>query len=356
MRRDDLTYPSIVTMLNDHAEEIAFDCLSSARTEGPRVYGDCGGKASVVIRGANRGLVGFWQGQRDKQGGNLIHLIEIANGMTHGEAVRYAKQKYLGISDRPFTEEEKREFGRRQKELERRQDALRREEERQRRRKEDDVREIWNQCVAVEGTPAGAYLERRIGDFPWPPSLRFHRELKCEAAKDAGLQWEWPALVAAVQAADRRLIAIWRIFLRPDGTNLVVNGAKVKMGLGPAAGGCVRFGPVGDVWSVGEGIESTLGAMAFHGFGGSWAATLSTSGMRGLEIPPVVKSLRIFVDQDRPRLPKDGSTKLLPSPGKSAAEALQARAGIPCSIHEPFAEGDDWCDVWTTKRRRDLEE
>jgi hypothetical protein len=96
--------------------------------------------------------------------------------------------------------------------------------------------------------------------------------------------------------------------------------------------------------------------MALHGFKGGWAACLSTSGMRGLAIPPVVQKLKIFLDQDRPRPDKADGVKILPSPGWSAAEALQKRAGIECSIHHPMVDGDDWCDVLATKRARDLEE
>jgi hypothetical protein len=348
LMRDEYTYQEIVDMLRDHAETIAHDCMSGVKKSGPRLFGDCGGKASVVIRGNNIGLVGLWQGQRPgQQGGNLIHLIEISRGMSHGEAVRYAKSHYLGIQQRAFTEEEKRQWASRKAEMEKRREREAAEAEAVRRRKEGDVRTIWGDCRPIPGTPAEAYLRRRVGTFQYPASLRFHPDLFCELTNQ-----RHPCLVAGVQATDRRLIAIWRIFLRPDGTNLIVDGVKVKRGLGPAAGGMVRLSAVGEVLNVGEGLESTLGAMAFDGFKGSWASCLSTAGLRGLEIPDVVKSLRVWSDGDRHRFGKQDGQPMQEAPGQSAAAALVEKAKqrrIPCEIFTP-PEGSDWNDVWQRAR------
>lgn len=336
-------------MLRDHAETIAFDCLVNGKRQGPRIYGDCMGKASVVIRGNDAGLCGFWAGQRDgAQGGNLIHLIEISRGMSHGEAVRYAKAHYLGIQQRPFTEEEKKQWAQRRAEQERRQEQERIAAEAERKRKEGDVRTIWGDCRPIPGTPAEAYLRRRVGPFQYPASLRFHPDLFCELTNQ-----RHPCLVAGVQAKDRRLIAIWRIFLNADGTNLVVDGAKVKRGLGPAAGGMVRLSTVGEVLNVGEGLESTLGAMAFGGFKGSWASALSTAGMRGLDLPDNVRHLKIWSDGDRPRFGKRDDAPMQEAPGQSAAEALARVAeaqGITWEIFDPPTPGSDWNDVWQLAR------
>lgn len=358
-----IPYLEIVERLNDYAEEVAFDCLSSgAKKSGPRIFGDCNGKCSVIVSGNNRGLVGFWQGQRPgHQGGNLIHLIEIANGVDHGAAVRLAKQKYLGIpDDRPISEEERARYAIARAAEDAKSKARRDKQEKlaaaQTRRRSGDVNDIWHQCCAVEGTAAGAYLERRIGlpaGMKWPPSLRFHPSMFCEIAGAAGLQERWPCLIAGVQSAERKLIAIWRIFLKPDGTNLIIDGEKVKRGLGPAAGGAVRLSPVGDTWNVGEGLESTLGAMALGGWKGAWASTLSTSGMRGVGIPQGVKALRIWTDGDKSRFRK-GADGLLPPPGQGAGAELQKRgieAGLTCSVHEP-PPGSDWQDVWQHTRDR----
>lgn len=340
-----LDYMEIVGLLNDMAETIAYDFLDKTKVQGPRIYGNCHGKCSVTIRGENVGLCGFWQGQREgSSGGNLIHLIEIGMGMTHGEAVRYAKSHYLGIEDRPFTDEEKREWAKRQDDQKQRTAEREAVAEKKREKKIETVKSIWQQAVAIKGTLAEAYLNRRICNHDWPASLKFHGNLLCEID-----QKRYPALIAGVQAKDRKLISIWRIFLNADGTNLKINDQKVKMGLGPSAGGLVRLSPVGDRVNVGEGLESTLGAMAFSKFKGSWASSLSTSGMRGFDPLDGVNHYTFWRDGDYSRFEGD---RIQASPGKSAGQQKQhdlSLAGISSNFMDP-PEGMDWQDVWENSR------
>lgn len=348
MSRDGISLEEIKERLRDMAEAIAWDCLSSGKVQGSRIFGDCNGKCSVTIKGAMAGTVGFWQGQMgSKQGGSLIDLIAISRGMSFGEATRFAKQHYLGIQDKEFTAEEKREFARRRDEAEARKRERERQEVQEKERRSNDVRAIWQQCKPIPGTPAEAYLMSRVGDYDWPPSLRFHPSLPCELTK-----FSHPCLVAAVQGPDRSLIAIWRIFLTDDGKNLRHGGEKVKMGLGRSSGGVVRLTAVLPEWNVGEGLESTLGAWALSGWCGSWAASLSTSGMRGFQIPDPVKRVHLWSDGDKPRIDKR-TGELRPPPGQGAAQAKAGMcfdAGIPAVVHEP-PEDSDWLDVWQRARQ-----
>lgn len=341
-----LEYMEIVEMLNELAETIAHDFLEDAELQGPRLYGRCHGKCSVTIKGGKVGLVGFWQGQRQgSSGGNLIHLIEVAMGMTHGEAVRYAKSHYLGIKERPFTDEEKKEWAKRQNFQKKRSADRKKQAEKAKEKNIEKVKDIWNQSSPIKGTLAEAYLTRRICNHDWPASLKFHGSLFCKLDKG-----RYPALIAGVQSKDRKLTSIWRIFLNPDGTNLRINGQKVKMALGPSSGGLVRLSPIKEKCNIGEGLESTLAAMAFNKFKGSWASSLSTSGMRGFDPIEGVDHYNLWLDGDYAKFEGD---RVLASPGKSAGIQKQQdlkELGISSTCLDP-PEGTDWLDVWENSKR-----
>lgn len=350
MMRDDLKYEDIVAKLNDMAETIASELIPDGKRDGGYWRGDLHGKCSVHIRGARAGMCGFWQGQAGnaKGGGNLIHLIELAMGFkTHGEAVRFAKEKYLGIRKRELTDDEKRQWARQQESSKQRAAQRAAETAREVARKVDTVRSIWQEATAIAGTPAEAYLRSRSIDMPsWPPSLRFHPGVMFGKER-------YMALIGGVQAVDRRLTAIWRIAITPDGKPVTDDaGNKIKLGFGPATGGAVRFGLVGPTLVVAEGMETALGVLLLtRGKKPVWSL-LSTSGMIGFDIPSEVKRLEIYADGDRHRLDK-ASERTKKPPGIAAAEGLKAKAeakGIEVVIY-PSPEPDDWLDVWISRCR-----
>ncbi|MDA5627828.1 toprim domain-containing protein [Agrobacterium sp. ST15.16.055] len=178
------------------------------------------------------------------------------------------------------------------------------------------------------------------------PSLRFHPGLKLGNTRH-------PALIGGVQAKNRKLTAVWRIFLGPDGHALTDDeGKKLKLGLGPAVGGAVRLGPVTETLRVVEGIETGLGVSLLSKKQASVWATLSTSGMINFEIPEGVKRLEIYADGDRHRLNKKTGDLMMP-PGIAAAKQLQSRAekeGVQAVLF-PSPEPDDWLDVWVQRKR-----
>ena len=345
----DLKYEDIVERLNDMVETVVEDCIPGGRRDGRYWRGDCHGKISVHITGDRVGLVAGWQGQfGSKTGSNLIGLIQLAYGCsTHGDAVRLAKKKYLGLEDRPFTDEEKRRWAEANRISENKRAQRQAEEERSKARKVDYVRDIWAGGKPLAGTLAEKYLIGRGVDLSivktWPQSLRFHPSLKLGDKR-------FPALIGGVQAADRKLVAVWRIFLTQDGQALTdPDGKKVKLGLGPASGGAVRLGAPAETIIVTEGIETAFGAGLINSWQIPVMATLSTSGMAGFVIPKGVKRLQIYADGDRHRMDVNVSTeKVSKPPGLVAAEALKARAekeGVQAVIAVP-PEPDDWLDVW----------
>ncbi|BBK30291.1 Toprim domain-containing protein [Stella humosa] len=117
---------------------------------------------------------------------------------------------------------------------------------------------IWHQAVPAAGTPVVAYLAARGITLPPPDTLRFHPGLW---SADAGCSL--PAMVAAMAGPDRRINAVHRTFLRPDGSGKA-EVARPKMMLGLAGGSSIRLAPIDretGLLGVAEGIETALSVM-----------------------------------------------------------------------------------------------
>jgi phage/plasmid primase-like uncharacterized protein len=189
---------------------------------------------------------------------------------------------------------------------------------------------LWLEAQPIAGTVAEAYLRGRGITCPLPPTLRFHAT--CWHGPTAK---RYPAMVAAVQGAG--LPAVHRTFLRPDGTGKAdIDPAKAM--LGATAGGAVRLSEGPSRLVVVEGIESTLSLLSglLDEPATAWAA-LSTSGLRGLRLPPRPGHLTIATDGD--------------TAGREAGHELADRAhalGWQVSLL-PAPDGRDWNDNLTMK-------
>ena len=149
---------------------------------------------------------------------------------------------------------------------------------------------IWQSAKPPQRTLVETYLASRGMHLPPPDALRFHAGLKHPSG---GI---WPAMVALVTSgADGTPLAIHRTFLARDGGGKAPVDPQ-KMMLGPCRGGAVRLAEPGDVLMVGEGIETCLAAMLASGHP-AWAA-LSTSGLRGLDLPKDVRDVIVLADGD----------------------------------------------------------
>lgn len=163
---------------------------------------------------------------------------------------------------------------------------------------------IWREAKPISGTPAEWYLRNRGITCDLPASLRFHPALRHPTGAT------FPAMVALIEGAGRP--AIHRTYLRPDGhSKAPVDPAKMM--LGACAGGAVRLAGGQGRLVVAEGIETALSLACglLRGSPTIWAS-LSTSGMRTLILPPVPGELVIAEDAD--------------DAGRAAADALAARA------------------------------
>jgi hypothetical protein len=151
---------------------------------------------------------------------------------------------------------------------------------------------IWRATVPADGTMVETYLRSRGIVMSVPARLRFHAAIKHPQGQ------LWSAMVALVtRGEDDKPLAIHRTFLAGDGGGKAPVNPQ-KMMLGPCRGGVARLGAPGDVLMVGEGIETCLGAMQTTGHA-AWAA-LSTSGLRGLDLPRDARDVIVLADGDDP--------------------------------------------------------
>ena len=104
-------------------------------------------------------------------------------------------------------------------------------------------------------------------------------------------------MIAAVQAPDRRTIAVQVTQLDPGGERK----AQVlvpRRTYGALGDGAVRLAAAGDVLGLAEGVESALSAMQLSGIP-TWAC-LGASRMHRVAVPESVRELHLFMDNDGP--------------------------------------------------------
>ena len=128
-------------------------------------------------------------------------------------------------------------------------------------------------------------------------------------------------------------MGIHRTYLNLDGSGKAdVQGAKMM--LGRASGGAVRFGKDNRVIAIAEGLETAL-SLSMASRLTVWAC-LSTSGMKGLILPPMPTAEVIVIAADHD------------DAGLAAAEITAARfeaEGRAVSIITPQTKGADFNDV-----------
>lgn len=212
-------------------------------------------------------------------------------------------------------------------------DKRRKDEERQKRAQRlANAHALFNAGVSCAGTPAQTYLEARgITGLRYNKlrrTLRFH-----PSALHGPTGRHMPAMLAQIRGPKGEALGVHRTFLRADGSGKA-DVPSVKMMLGPSSGGAVRFGPDNRVIALAEGIETALSVSRASRLT-TWA-TLSTSGLKGLILPPlpVAEVIVIAADHDEA--------------GIMAAEATATRLerdGRAVSVIHPRKPGTDFNDL-----------
>jgi hypothetical protein len=135
-----------------------------------------------------------------------------------------------------------------------------------------------------------------------------------------------PGMVAAIQAPDRRIVAVQVTYLRErDGAKASV--ADPRRTTGALGAGAVRLAAATDVLGLAEGIEDALAAIQFSGCP-CWAS-LGAARMHTVAVPESVLELHGFCDDDEA--------------GLKAAERLQeTHKSRRVVIHLPPVGFKDW--------------
>jgi putative DNA primase/helicase len=154
------------------------------------------------------------------------------------------------------------------------------------------ARGIWHESLSAAGTAAERYLRSRNVTIPVPVTLRFHPSLRHPSGACA------PAMVAAIQNREGRIIGVHRTFLSVDGpgkSHLVPQRAA----LGPIRGCAIRFAKAGERIALGEGIETCLSVAQARPDLEVWSA-ISASNLPCIELPDAVREVVICADGDEP--------------------------------------------------------
>jgi len=188
------------------------------------------------------------------------------------------------------------------------------------------ARSLWDAAKPIIGTKAETYLRGRGITRDLPDSLRFMPDIYHAPSAT----WAC-AMLANVEPTG----GVHRTFFDKQGVRLA---KSAKMMLGSCAGGAARLSDSDGSLVVCEGIETGLSLLSglLSGPATVWA-TLSTSGMKALQLPPDPHKLVIATDGDEP--------------GKLAGNSLAIRAaalGWKVSLL-PAPDGKDWADVVAAK-------
>jgi hypothetical protein len=187
---------------------------------------------------------------------------------------------------------------------------------------------VWHSCQPIHESLAEQYLRNRgITLHPLPAALRFHPNLAHKPSDQ-----RWPAMVALVQTVTGQPIAVHRTWLSRNGNGKAPVEPN-RMTLGPVSGSAIRLAEATDTVVIAEGIETALSVTKILGNQPVWAS-LSTSGMKAVHLPPSIRSVTIAADHD--------------GPGLQAAQSLCRRLeteGRSVTMIKPNRENADFNDL-----------
>jgi len=206
------------------------------------------------------------------------------------------------------------------------------------------LQRTWEEAKPVEGGDAVArYLANRgleLAEFP--KVLRTHPALGYyeRDGKRSRLVGRYPAMLAKVQAVDRRPVTLHRTYLA-EGAKAAVDAAKKFFSAG-VRGAAIRLYEPETELALAEGIETALAVHMQTGLP-VWAAG-SAGNLELVELPEVVKRVAIFADRDEHYR------------GQAAAYVLayrlaSARPRKAVTVYVPRDPGTDFLDAYNARRR-----
>lgn len=186
---------------------------------------------------------------------------------------------------------------------------------------------LWTAARSIERSPAEAYLRSR-GLTHEISDLRYHSRTPYGRGAQAIFR---PAMLAAVRDGSG-LVAVHRTFLDPASSALA-DLPVPKRALGRLGQGAVRLqAPRDGLLGLAEGIETAIAATQLSGVP-CWA-TLGTERFARVVLPPSVKRLILFLDNDA------GGRR-----AEKLAREAHGETAIEIEARYPRAAGADWNDV-----------
>lgn len=150
------------------------------------------------------------------------------------------------------------------------------------------ARASFRRAIPLAETSGDTFLVSRGLTAPWPVSLRFTPSLI-----HPYVNLPFPAIIAAVQAADRSIQATQNTYLLPDGRGKARLSAP-RLPKGPLKGGTVRLAAAGEILGLAEGVETGLAAMQMFGVP-IWCC-LGGSNIKNAPVPGTTKQIIIYGD------------------------------------------------------------
>jgi putative DNA primase/helicase len=239
-----------------------------------------GGSVAVCITG---GKQGSYFDHQEGRGGDLLHLIAHTHGVGIGDAIKIAKRDFLGQSIIRSAPSRSASQASRQDTVDEAKTA-----------KVVDAARLWSDAVPLPGTLGERYfIEHRGLDVrllhPLDHALRWHQGINA-------------VIGLMTNAVTGEPTGVQRIFLRPDGNNVVItdeHGRKRKKKMMLGRHGVVRLSPDDEVTmglGIVEGIEDGLAVM-LSDWPDIWAA-MGTSGVRSFPVLSGIEMLTVFADAD----------------------------------------------------------
>lgn len=191
---------------------------------------------------------------------------------------------------------------------------------------------LWRRSETAAGTLVERYLCSCAIRLPPPPSIRFHPTALYD---HSGLHL--PAMICAVQAPDRRVVAVHRTFLTMDGrANAGVSDPRRP--LGAFGQGAVRLAHASETLAVAEGIETALACMQMFALP-CWAAC-SANRLASIALPETINHVIIFANHDHAG-----------EQGAEAAAERYTREGRKVTVRVALEPGQDWHDTLLARAR-----
>lgn len=190
------------------------------------------------------------------------------------------------------------------------------------------ARSQWKVGLPIAGTPAETYLRDRGITRSIPGTLRFGHPPLWIDNRTGKTGSTCPALVAACQDVDGRVVGVQRIFLTDEGG--VAPLAKPKLSLGQIKGGALRLGPEASEIIICEGVEDGLTLLQLFPQSTVWVA-LGAGNMASVMLPPCTRGVVLAGDNNGP-----GRCAVEKAREAFEAKHIEVAAIFPAPAYEDF--------------------